>query len=280
MTIYFNKYILPILFILVVVPVSHSKVVVFDRVTTVQTPVHIKVLTGSGFFPAGGRLVDIYLDNVRVKKILTGGDGYGYLKYTPREPGLKIIIARSDTDNGSGLMLVMKKSEKAILIETEGAFKDSIFSDEIRASSQRVVNLLSEDYKIIYLSRYLGKSMTGSWLEKHNFPKSVILRWQGPEMLASLEEKGVQLDAIIGSSDVISSVKKYVTKRFTFEKTKDGKTVKDWAEILELLENSSHIHPNEIKPSGEYELIMIQHKTRTLTIPCQSLFSVLPKDKK
>ncbi len=280
MTIYFKKYILPILFILIVVPVSHSKVVVFDCVTTVQTPVHIKVRTGSAFFPAGGRLVDIYLDNDRVKKILTGSDGYGYLKYTPREPGLIKIIAHSDTDRGSGLMLVMKKREKAILIETEGAFIDSIFSDEIRASSQRVVNSLSENYKIIYLSRFLGKSLTGSWLEKHNFPKSVILRWQGPDMLAGLERKGVQLHAIIGSSGVISSVKKYIEKRYTFEKTKDGKTVKDWEEILELLENSSRIHPDEIKPSGKYELIMIQHKTRTLTIPCQSLFSVLQKDKK
>ena len=115
-------------------------------------------------------MVDIYLDNNLLKKILTGGDGYGYLKYTPREPGLIKITARSNTDSASGLILVMNKNEKAIIIETEGAFKDSVFSDEIRASSQKAVNSLSENYKIIYLSRFLGKGITGSWLEKQTFP--------------------------------------------------------------------------------------------------------------
>ena len=74
------------------VTVSHSEVVVFDDVTTVQTPIRIKVLTKAGFFARGGRLVDIYLDEIHLKKILTGGDGYGYLKYTPRKTGFKSIL--------------------------------------------------------------------------------------------------------------------------------------------------------------------------------------------
>ena len=44
------------------VTVGHSEIVVFDDVTTVQTPIRIKVLTKAGFFARGGRLVDIYLD--------------------------------------------------------------------------------------------------------------------------------------------------------------------------------------------------------------------------
>lgn len=246
-----KKFIPSILFFLIVVPESHGKVVVFDLVTTVQTPVLIKVLTGSAFFSAGGRLVDLYLDNVHLKKILTGGDGYGYLKYTPPEKGLKKITAFSESGNDSGLMLVMEKSEKAILIETEGAFKNSIFSDEIIEDSQRVVNSLSENYKIIYLSRFLGKNLTGSWLEKRNFPKSVILPWQGPKMIASLKNKGVQLHAIIGSAVAISSVKNQIENRYTFEPTKDGKTVKDWKEILEHLVNSAKSSSDETEPSGE-----------------------------
>ena len=253
MIICFKKYLLPILFILIIVPVSHSKVVVFDQVTTVQTPIKIRVLTRDGFFSAGGRMVDIYLDNNLLKKILTGGDGYGYLKYTPREPGLKKITARSNTDSASGLILVMNNSEKAIIIETEGAFKDTVFSDEIRESSQKAVNSLSENYKIIYLSRFLGKDITGSWLEKQNFPKSVILRWHGPKTLENLKKNSVQLHAIIGSADVISAVTEQIEKRFSFEKTKDGKTVKDWDEIVKLLLESPLSHPkgNDSFDEGE-----------------------------
>ena len=240
-----NKYLLPILFILIIVSETHCKVVVFDHVTTVQTPIQIRVLTRDGFFSAGGQTVDIYLENNLLKKILTGGDGYGYLKYTPREPGLKKITARSNTDSASGLILVMDNSEKAIVIETEGAFKDTVFSDEIRESSQKAANLLSQNYKIIYLSRFLGKDIIGSWLEKQNFPKSVILRWRGPKTLDNLKKNKVQLHAIIGSADVISAVTDQIETRFSFEKTNDGKTAKDWDEIVKLLLESPRLHSEE-----------------------------------
>ena len=245
MVIYINKYLLSILFILLFVPLSHCKVVVFDRVTTVQKPINIEVLTKAGFFAAGGRMVDIYLDNNPLKKILTGGDGYGYLKYTPQEAGLKKITAHSVKGSASGLILVMTENEKAILIEIEGAFKDSVFSDAIRESSQKAVNSLSENYKIIYLSRVLGKGISGSWLEKQNFPQSVIIRWRGLTTLKNLKKNSVQIQAIIGSSDVISTVSEQIETRFSFEKTEDGKTVKDWDEILRLLVKSPLSHPNE-----------------------------------
>jgi hypothetical protein len=40
-------------------------------------------------------------------------------------------------------------------------------------------------------------------------------------------------------------VSEKIEKRFSFEKTKDGKTVKDWDEILRLLVKSPLSHPNE-----------------------------------
>ena len=248
-----KKYLLSVLFISIIVPVSHSKVVVFDQVTTVQTPIKISVLTRDRFFSAGGRMVDIYLDNTLLKKILTGGDGYGYLKYTPRGPGLKKITARSNTDSASGLILVLNDNEKAIIIETEGAFKDTVFSDEIRESCQKAVTSLSENYKIIYLSRFLGKGITGIWLEKQHFPKSVILRWRGSKTLENLKKNGVQLHAIIGSAEVISALKEQIENRFSFEKTKDGKTVKDWDEISKLLLQSPLFQPkgNDYSDEGE-----------------------------
>ncbi len=132
--------------------------------------------------------MDIYLNNHLMKKILTGGDGYGYLKYIPLEPGLKKITARSKTDSASGRILVMNKNEKAILIETEGAFKDTVFSDEIRKSCQKVVNSISANYRIIYLYRFLGKGITESWLRKHHFPESAILQWNGPKTIDRLKK--------------------------------------------------------------------------------------------
>ncbi len=103
-------------------------------------------------------------------------------------------------------------------------------------SSLKAVKTLSKNYKIIYLSRYAGKSVTGTWLEKQSFPESVILSWRGPETLTALKKKGIQLHAIIGSAAVISAAAKDIENRFAFEKTKDGTTVKDWDEILKHLQ--------------------------------------------
>lgn len=221
--------------VLFVAPDCAAEVAVLDRVTTVNTPIRITVLTKSRFFSAGGRRVDVYLDDKHLKRILTGGDGYGHLKYTPRSTGYQKIKARSNSDSAEGLLLVMTKKDRAIVIEVEEGFKTAVFSEEIKQSSLKVVKTLSKKYKIIYLSRYLGKSITGTWLEKQSFPKSVILDWQGSNTLTALKKKGVQLHAIIGSTAVISEAAKNIENRFTFEKTKDGTTVKDWDEIAELL---------------------------------------------
>jgi len=222
--------------ILASVTVSRSEVVVFDDVTTVQTPIRIKVLTKGRIFSQGGRLVDIYLDDNHIKKILTGGDGYGYYKYIPQSPGFKEINARSEANSSTGLILVMDKNEKAIIIDVEGAFKNTIFSEEVRADSRKAVKTLSEVYKVIYLSRYVGKSVIRNWLEKEDFPQSVILRWQGPNTFKILEKKGVQLYGVIGSAALVSAARKHIEHRYTFEKSKDGKVVKDWDEILKLLQ--------------------------------------------
>ncbi|UCF93953.1 MAG: hypothetical protein JSW39_07270 [Desulfobacterales bacterium] len=216
-------------------PVSRGAVVVFDRVTTVGTPVYLKVLTKGLLFSQGGRRVEIYLDQKKLKQILTGGDGYGYLKYTPLRAGFKRIEARADGDNASGLMLVMDKRDQAIVIEVEGAFQTSFLSKEEREAGRKAVETLKADYQIIYLSRYLGAGLLKRWLEKENFPESALLPWQGPEMLAALQAKGVKLHAMIASPALLSAAADHIERRYTFEETEDGQKVKDWDEILKLL---------------------------------------------
>jgi hypothetical protein len=218
--------------------VCMAEVAVLDRVTTVNTPIRIAVLTKGRFFSEGGRLVDLYLEGEHLKRILTGGDGYGYYKITPRSPGYQKIEARSNSDRAEGLLLVMTPKDRAIAIEVEQGFKTAVFSEDIKQSSLKAVKALSKNYKIIYLSRYVGKSITAAWLGKQGYPESVILRWRGPSTLTAMKERGIQLEAIIGSAAVLSEAARVIENRFSFEKTKDGTTVKDWEEILEHLQDN------------------------------------------
>lgn len=218
---------------------SWAAIIVYDRVTTVGTPVYLKVLTKGRLFADGGRLVEFYLGDNSLGKNLTGGDGYGYRKYTPKRPGIIKVQARSKGESGSGLLLVTKKKEKVIFIEIESGFKDAFISKIAAGASRRAVERLLKKYRVIYLSRYTGLRMAREWLDEGEFPEAPILRWQGPKMLSALQEKGIYLYAIIGSAGVIAEASEHIEKRYTFEQTQKGQTVKDWEEIIELLPKSA-----------------------------------------
>ena len=216
-----------------------SAVILYDNVTTVGTPVFLRVLTKGRIFADGGRLVEFFLDDNSLGKNLTGGDGYGYRKYTPKRPGLSKLKARSKGESGSGLLLVVKKSEKVIFIEIESGFKDAFISKIAAGASRRAVERLLKKYRVIYLSRYTGLRMAREWLDERDFPEAPVMRWQGAKMLSALKEKGIQLYAIIGSAGVIAEAEEHIEKRYTFEQTQKGQTVRDWEEIIELLPKSA-----------------------------------------
>jgi len=213
-----------------------SAVIVYDNVTTVSTPVYLKVLTKGRIFADGGRLVEFFLDDNSLGKNLTGGDGFGYRKYTPKRPGLIKLKASSKGERGSGLLLVVKKSEKVIFIEIESSLKDAFISEIAAGASRRAVQKMMKKYRIIYLSRYAGVRSSRNLLHKGEFPEAPVLRWKGLKMLSALKDKGIQFYAIIGSAGLIAESAEHIQRRYTFEKTQNGQTVKDWEEIIELLE--------------------------------------------
>jgi len=221
-----------------------GKVTIFDAASTKKTPIYLKVLTKGRLFAEGGKLVDVYVDDKKVKQILTGGDGYGYLKYTPLQPGLTRIEARSDGDSDSGVILVVTKSDRVILIDVQSGIKESQFSGSARANSRKTIETLSQKYKIIYLDTFFGSGVSRDWLQDEDFIESATLKWQGAGMLKSLKAKGIHLFAIIGSAELISQSAKYFEHRYSFEETRDGETIRNWEEILELLQKTSSQAPS------------------------------------
>ena len=233
-----NKYLLALIVSgWLALPAAHSlgAVIVYDRVTTVNTPVYLKVLTKGRIFADGGRLVEFFLDEKSLGKNLTGGDGYGYRKYIPQRAGLITVRATSDGESGNGIVLVMKRSEKAILIEIEGGLKDALVSDIAAGAGRQAVEEMLKKYRVIYLSRKTGVRMARTWLDEMEFPDAPVLRWRGAQTLSALKEKGIQLYAVIGSADVIETAADDIDKRFTFDKSQNGQTVKDWHDLMTRL---------------------------------------------
>jgi len=163
---------------------AHAGVVFFDTVTTTRTPVYLKVLTKGLLFPEGGRLVDIYSEGRKLGRVLTGGDGYGFLKIIPEAAGLTTYEARLDAHSDSAYLLVMKKTDRAILFDLESLSR-TFLTKTARNDTQKALNILNKKFKLIYLSRLLGPSVAKMIIAKAELPASAVLPWQGPDLASS-----------------------------------------------------------------------------------------------
>lgn len=213
---------------------AHAGVVFFDSVTTTLTPVYLKVLTKGILFPAGGRRVDIYSEGQKIGRVLSGGDGYGFIKIIPESAGLKTYEARMDAYSDSAYLLVMKKTDRALLFEIE-VLSRTFLSKTASNDSQKALNTLGKKFKLIYLTRLLGPSVAKKIIAKKNFPASAVLKWQGPDLFEDLKNNHITVTAIIGSADIVSEATGEVPYRFTFDETEDETFVESWQDIIKQL---------------------------------------------
>jgi hypothetical protein len=70
-------------------------------------------------------------------------------------------------------------------------------------------------------------------------------------MLTALQARGIHLYALIGSAGIIGEAAEHIERRYTFEQTQKGQTVKDWEEIIELLQKSAP--KKSAKNKGKYK---------------------------
>ncbi len=217
-------------------PGAQGDVTVLDRVSTVGAPVSLVVHTSKFFMADGGRLVDVFLEEERLGRVMTGGDGYGYLRLVPRCAGLMKISARSEDSEAEGRLLVMEKNERAVLIDIEAAFMDLHLRARDREACRNALEAIGRRYRLIYVYRFIGSGFSRGRLEEVGFPPSVVLSWKGRVTLESLREREVQVHAVIGSAETVTAAGPQVPHRFSFEKAKGAKTVSEWEEIAKALE--------------------------------------------
>lgn len=214
---------------------AHAGVVFFDSVTTVHTPVYLKVLTKGFLLPEGGRRVDIYSEGQLLGRVLSGGDGYGYMKLIPEAAGLKTYEARMDGHSDSASLLVMKTTDRALLFEIELLSRDFL-SQGAGKDARNALNTLNKKFKLIYLTRLVGPTVAKKIIAAANLPASIVLAWQGPDLLEDLKSRQIAVTAIIGSAETVAEAEDEVPHRFTFEESEDEEAyAEDWEAIIKKL---------------------------------------------
>jgi len=211
-----------------------ARVIVFDAVTSVHTPAFVRVQTRGAVFSEGGMRVEVNVGEKTVGTVLTGADGYGFIKYAPTRRGLLKITARSGEESGSGRLLSVLPTEPVIVIEIDGPVRQlpRLGAAENAADSLRS---LSENFRIVYLAGLLGPAVDRAWLASVDAPESVVVSGKDEASLKALRKRGLLLRAVVGSEKLLKASEGIVPHRYGFE-TKDAKwRVEGWEALAKRL---------------------------------------------
>ncbi|MEK7238812.1 MAG: hypothetical protein AAB012_04880, partial [Nitrospirota bacterium] len=184
--------------------------------------------------PEGGRLVEFYLEGKHIGTTLSGGDGYALLEYLPLSPGVKHLKVKAGVETDEGVLLITGENDKVLLIEIEGILFVPTLRDLLQPvkESKEALQRLSKKIRIVYLTTMIGVKESKGRLKDNGFPSSVVLKWNGVDLLDEFQRQGIKPYAVIGSPAVVSECREHIKKRFSFEDTEDGVVVKDWKELL------------------------------------------------
>ena len=212
-----------------------ASVVVYDRVTTRNTPVFLKFLTKGRLLPSGGQRVKVTLNDVDLRTILSGGDGIAYLKYQPQKPGIHQIAAKTGQESGQGILLVLESTDQVMIIDVMGGLFDSPLGTTIKPKSREVIESLGKTYAVIYIYRFGSLLMTRNWLIQNGYPRSVVLKWNPTQLFDMFTRQGIQVTVAIGAAAFMDEIPTRVPHKFCFSSCADGISVQNWDSILKKL---------------------------------------------
>jgi hypothetical protein len=211
-----------------------AEVIVCDAVIPSGRPAMLKAVTKGSFFPEGGKVVEFFVDGKRIGRTLSGGDGYAFMKYTPPLPGIKVLKASSAGESDEGTILATKRQDRVVIVGLESSLFTYPLSFEALPEGKEAMQQLKTRFRIIYVSTTIGAKRSREWLRAEGFPVFPVLNWNGSDMLADLQEQKIEIYAVVGSPDMLSSAKR-IKRKFSFEETEEATVVKDWKDLVKRL---------------------------------------------
>jgi len=81
-----------------------SDIIVHDSVAPVGKEIMLKAEVKGKLFSKGGVTVEFFVNGKPIGKSLSGGDGLAFKQFVPSVAGMYLINAKSDMDEGRGLL--------------------------------------------------------------------------------------------------------------------------------------------------------------------------------
>jgi hypothetical protein len=204
----------PVLLVLPVVSAAEkvtAKLFVPDALTRPDRSVKLEArLVQAGLFAhagLGGEQIDFLVGGKKVGTALTGGDGRGFLEYTPRMRGnLSLIVRlvespRVSSVEGSGTLFSWERRRPILLVEVASLMEDTkipivplppLSADKILAlpstpasdAANELKRLTDFYFNLMYVTGHSGTGESEElrqWLHKHGFPPGPIVAIQTGE---------------------------------------------------------------------------------------------------
>ena len=209
-----------------------ADIIVHDMVVRSGNEVMLKAEVKGKLFSKGGVTVEFFVNGKSIGKSLSGGDGLAFKQFVPHVTGLYKIKAKSDKDEGEGILLTLKKGSGIVFIDVDGSLIEK-FTNKPKQHGQKVIKDIRKRFPVVLLSTsgFLNIKSLKEWLKRNEFPELPVIPWKQGSVFNDLHDKGFKIKAVIGSPDVINSAREYKPLAFSFEETEDAIEVKDWEEI-------------------------------------------------
>ncbi len=209
-----------------------ADIIVHDMVVRSGNEVMLKAEVKGKLFSKGGVTVEFFINGKPIGKSLSGGDGLAFKQFVPSVTGMYLINAKSDMDEGRGLLLSLKKGSRIVFIDVEGSLIEK-FINKPKQHGQKVIKDIRKRFPVVLLnaSGFLKIKSLKEWLKRNEFPELPVIPWKQGTVFSEFHEEGFRIKAVIGNPDVITSAKEYKPLTFSFEETEDAIEVKEWEEI-------------------------------------------------
>lgn len=211
-----------------------------DLVAVQGRKVTIRIETRGKLFAKGGEIVMVSINGKSVGNVLSGGDGFAFSHFTPLKTGIHRIAAKSGAEEGSGLLLSLKKGAGIVFVDVEGSLVEGPFSMKPRSDSREGIREINRKFPVVFVSSGMaGTRALKAWLKENGFPELPIVPWDGGQIFEDIHEMGLLIRTIIGSPEMITSARQYRPSAFSFTASEGAREVKDWEEMRKILRSGS-----------------------------------------
>lgn len=217
--------------------IAFAEIFVHDIVGIPKEEIFLKAETKGKFTRKGGELVEFFVDGRSIGKALSGGDGIAYKQFIPKNKGLLKIVVKSATEESSGLLLILNKKSKVVVVDfEEGLLENKILQQKVRDGSQNAIKEINKKYPVIILQTgILNKKFIKKSLNQFGYIELPVFAWKGGDFFEELTQKGIIIRAVIGNKAVIDSAKKFKPLSFSFTKNGDSEYIENWNEVKRRL---------------------------------------------